>query len=131
MKDINKLIRGGNPRAKSKSVQMSEIEIPFSGGLAPIQSLGDLEDNSKLSKFNVSLGLKSLHSSAEITTEDIINLIPFGKFHISLAAIYFINFITNSFLCYNYSYILLIPKYLCLNEAGTYESCENDYICDQ
>ncbi|CDW78985.1 solute carrier family member 5 [Stylonychia lemnae] len=57
-------------------------------------------------------------------------MIPFGRYQTFLAALYFANFITNSFLCYNYSYLLILPQYKCLNQTtNMYESCENEYIC--
>ena len=58
---------------------MQEIEIPFTG-LAPIPSMGELEQSSRFSRANASLGLKSNSSIGEVTVEDIMNMIPFGKF---------------------------------------------------
>ena len=58
---------------------MQEIEIPLSG-LAPIPSMGELEQSSRFSRANASLGLRSNNSIAEVTVEDIMNMIPFGKF---------------------------------------------------
>ncbi|CDW87768.1 UNKNOWN [Stylonychia lemnae] len=62
--------------------------------------------------------------------QQIIDMIPFGRYQIFLAALYFFNFITNSFLCYNYSYLLILPQYKCLNQTTKlFEDCENEFVC--
>ncbi|CDW91148.1 organic cation [Stylonychia lemnae] len=70
--------------------------------------------------------------SKVLEPQQIIDMIPFGRYHIFLALLFLANFITNSFICYNYSYLLILPQYKCLNQTtNLYENCENEYICQK
>ncbi|CDW73543.1 organic cation [Stylonychia lemnae] len=107
-----------SPDGKDQNQSILELQV-LNENL--IQKDNKLDDKHQEKSFNVSKLLEP---------QQIIDMIPFGRYQLFLAALYFANFITNSFLCYNYSYLLILPQYKCLNQTtNLYENCENEYIC--
>ncbi|CDW88839.1 organic cation [Stylonychia lemnae] len=76
---------------------------------------------------------KENNTLIQITSfDEVINMIPIGKFHYLFSASIFLHFSTVAVLTYNFSFILMYPDYLCEDSATKeWNSCSREQVCNQ
>ena len=68
--------------------------------------------------------------SKEVTIDDIVRAIPFGRFQILMIIIFFLIYTAPSIVVYNYAYFLMQPKYLCTYPDLTVKTCSVEEMCE-
>eukprot|EP00347_Sterkiella_histriomuscorum_P001121 403373245 len=121
-----------------------EIELLQDSGSQSLLSK-DIDTKSNKSKDRLDLERESKSLNQQIpfevlsvnTVDDIINLLPFGRFQYVFSLTIFIHFCTAACLTYNFSYLLMYPQYQCLmsevseGDSKHWQSCTREQVCSQ
>ncbi|CDW74214.1 solute carrier family 22 member 4 [Stylonychia lemnae] len=93
-----------------------------------------LEMKNKLSNVDQQLAetpLIQAKPQQDIKVQDILDKIPFGRFHYRFLLIIFLHYFSGTYISYNLGYLLMYPKYQCqVHDTQNYQECSREYICN-